>query len=458
MSSPLRWRRAPRALSLRSRLAALFAAGTTVIVLLAAGVLWLGLNRQLDDAIDEGLRERGGDMAALVRDGAGVPDEEAFAQVVAPGGDVIDSSATSVRILTPAEVRAATRGEILLDREVPGLGERARLLVRRAQPGTDVVVVVGSSLDPVLHARTRLAVALVLGAPLLAAAVAGAGWWLAGAALQPVVRMTEEADAISTANTGRRLPQPAADDEIGRLGLTLNAMLDRIAAAAAHERAFLDDASHELRTPIAILRAELELALAGPVSDGDVHATLVSVLEEVERLGRLTDDLLVLARAQAGGIPLAREPVDVRALAADVCDRLRLAGGAVIDMSTTSVVADVDPQRFEQILVNVVRNAQRHAHQRIAVVVEAPSEQSGAVTVMVADDGEGFPDELLPVVLDRFTRADTARGRANGGAGLGLAITADLVEAHGGAIHVGNGAPLGGAVVRITISGECSRP
>src|SRR5207302_73736 len=230
---------------------------------------------------------------------------------------------------------------------------------------------VGASTDAVFRGRERLALILAILSPLLGALLSAGGWLLAGAALRPVRRMSQEADAISLAQAGRRLPHPEGEDEIAQLGRTLNAMLDRIEAAFARERMFLDDASHELRTPIAVLRAELEVALLESGDREALERSLRSALEEAERLARLAEDLRVRVASDGDG-----------------------------------------------------------------------------VLIVVADDGPGFPDTLLPVVFDRFTRAEAARSHeAGAGAGLGLAIVAAIVRAHGGTISAANGPPLGGAAV-----------
>lgn len=170
----------------------------------------------------------------------------------------------------------------------------------------------GASLDAVERGRDQLALILALLSPLLGAFFSVGGWLLAGAALRPVRWMSQGADAISLAQVGGRLAQPQGSDEIAELGRTLNAMLDRIEATFARERMFLDDVSHELRTPIAVLRAELEMALLDPGDRASLQRSLRSALEEAERLAHLTEDLLVLARAGAGRLPLRRRSPDVR--------------------------------------------------------------------------------------------------------------------------------------------------
>jgi signal transduction histidine kinase len=267
--------------------------------------------------------------------------------------------------------------------------------------------------------------------------------------------MSQEADAISLGQVGRRLAQPPGEDEIAQLGRTLNAMLDRIEAAFARERMFLDDASHELRTPIAVLRAELEVALLESGDRESLERSLRSALEEAERLAHLAEDLLVLARTTAGRLPLRRRPVDVRALAEEATDRSangavgRATPGVAVAVDGPAALAVVDPARLEQVITNLVGNARRFARRRVEVRIGT---QDDDVVVTVADDGPGFPEALLPVAFDRFTRAEAARSHDSGaGAGLGLAIVAAIVRAHGGTIAVRNGPPLGGATVTVRL-------
>ena len=243
-----------------------------------------------------------------------LPDRDPFAQVLTETGAVEDqapSAAAPVPVLTPDEV-ASVRGSHFFKGSVHELGGDSRLLaVQINVDRTPMLLVVGSSIDGYMRARTRLAWVLVLASPVLIGLLAGSGWMLAGAALRPVRRLTEEADEISVNELRRRLPVPESNDEIEHLARTINAMLDRIEAAVANERTFIDDASHELRTPISILRGELELALARPSDEAEVTASLRSALDEAVRLGRLAEDLLALARVRAGEITMRPEPVDL---------------------------------------------------------------------------------------------------------------------------------------------------
>ena len=445
--------------SLRGRLALLFTAGSALVLVLAGVLIYLDLNGQLQRTINSSLATRAGDIEGDINAGrVAIRQEEAFAQILGPGAVVIDSSAPAPAALSAAEVARAAHHDLFIDRRIPhtpALGRRARLLAHPVPVAGrgPLVVVVGASTEAVFRGRERLALILAILSPLLGAILSAGGWLLAGAALRPVRRMSQEADAISLAQAGRRLPHPEGEDEIAQLGRTLNAMLDRIEAAFARERMFLDDASHELRTPIAVLRAELEVALLESGDREALERSLRSALEEANRLAHLAEDLLVLARASAGRLPLRRRAVDVRALVESAARRVNGSGNRAADVALKvdgpTARAVVDPARLEQVVTNLVANARRFARRRVDVGVRTEGDD---VVVTVADDGPGFPAALLPVAFDRFTRAEAARSHeAGAGAGLGLAIVAAIVRAHGGTISAANGPPLGGAAVVVRL-------
>jgi signal transduction histidine kinase len=236
--------------------------------------------------------------------------------------------------------------------------------------------------------------------------------------------------------TGRdpslRLPVPPGDDEIARLGATLNALLARIETTLARERAFVAHASHELRTPLALLRTELELAVRRPRSTGELVAAIGSARDEVDRLERLAEDLLLLAQAGEGELPLHREPVDLAPLLEEV--RSRFAGvaaaqGRVLDVAMNAevdaeVVVEADRRQLLQVLTNLVANALDHGAGTVRLETRRDAD---LVDVVVSDEGAGFGPEMLPRAADRFTRSPRSTG-----AGLGLAIVAVIAEAHRG--------------------------
>jgi signal transduction histidine kinase len=261
--------------------------------------------------------------------------------------------------------------------------------------------------------------------------------------------MRQRAAEISSDRADRRLPLPPARDEIHRLGETLNDMLDRLEEGLARERRFVADASHELRTPLASLRTELELALRRPRSHEELTVALRSASEEVERLVRLAEDLLVLARADDGRLPLSLDRHTVREILDAVAGRFDARAGAAGRTLDVSAREDEpftgDRVRLEQALGNLVDNALRHG----AGTVELGGKvENAAVTLQVSDAGDGFPADFLPHAFERFSRVDVARG--GDGTGLGLAIVDAIARAHGGSAVAAN-APRGGAEITLTI-------
>jgi signal transduction histidine kinase len=250
--------------------------------------------------------------------------------------------------------------------------------------------------------------------------------------------MRRHAADVTAAKSSERLPVPRTNDEIGRLGTTLNEMLARLEVAFKRERAFVSDASHELRTPLAILRTELELALRGEHTREELEAALQSAAEEAERLSNLAEDLLVIARSDQGRLPVRPERLEAGPVLARVAGRFRTRakaeGRPLAPDPSPGVELNADPARIEQALANLVDNALRHGEGTVALRATAVN---GSVELHVSDEGPGFPPEFLPRAFERFTRADEARSR--GGTGLGLAIAAAIAGAHGGTAHAANG-------------------
>ncbi len=438
--------------SLRSRLAVLFAFGSTVMMVVLVVALYVVLDRALLGSVDRGLRTRADDLTQVASDEGGeVPSSDRFVQVVSLDG-VVTSPATGpahdASVLTVEQLRHIGAGQVF-QVAVASPGGPSRVLARPITVNDEArVLVVWSSLDSYEHTREKLALVLLVASPLMIAVLAGSGWVLAGAALRPVKRMTEETEEISVNELDRRLEVPSSHDEIEHLAATINGLLQRVEQSVRHERRFVDDASHELRTPISILRGELELALARPGDHDEVVAALESALDETLRLGRLADDLLVLARSRSGELALHPRAVDLGAAATRV-GRL-LGEGVPVDVEG-SARAWADPDRVEQILLNLVTNAKRYASARVVVTVR---ELDDGAELTVADDGPGFPASMLPVTFERFVRPDTARGRVTGGTGLGLSIAATLARSQGATIEAGNDSGLGGAWVRLVFPGD----
>ncbi len=434
--------------SLRTRLFLLFCGGAAVILIGSALFLYVVIDRALRSETEEGIRGRANDLAAVMHESQGdIPDQDPFAQVLDRSGAVRDASPRAEAanpILDPTDLATVGSGTFV-ERDIPYLGGESRVWVQPVQvAGTDRFLVVAAPLDQYRRTSARLGLSLLIGGPIVLLSVGGAGWLLANAALRPVRRMTEEADAISITDLDRRLDVPPANDEISHLARTLNAMLERIEGSVARERRFLDDASHELRTPLTILRGELELAMAAPDDHDEVIAALHSAFEEAERLTRLANDLLVLARAGGEGVAPRIETFDLGDEATRVSEALSRGGGPAPLWRGSGVVMVGDRDRIGQVLNNLIGNAQRHADRRVEVHTQPVAD---GVELLVADDGPGFA--RLPVSFERFARHDRGRESTVSGAGLGLAIVAEIVRAEGGGVEAGNGGPLGGAWVRV---------
>jgi signal transduction histidine kinase len=270
------------------------------------------------------------------------------------------------------------------------------------------------------------------------------------AALAPVDRMTREAEAISTLDSEARLSRVPGQDELARLATTLDHMLERLRVAFGRERQFVDDAAHELRTPIAVMRGELELARTA-ASDGDTAGlarALRAASVENERLSRLAEDLLLLARQRAGTLVVRRESVDLLDLCFAEARRLSPVLGLDIEVVGEPVVCPGDADRLRQVLANLLQNARGAGANRARVRC---LDTGSRIELAVSDDGPGFPPAVIASVFERFVRADDARGRAAGGAGLGLAIVRAIANAHGGGVSAHNGPPLGGATVMLRL-------
>jgi signal transduction histidine kinase len=458
VSVPLRAR-----LSLRAKLTLVFA--TVMALLFGSLELFVYARNQadLDRSLNQGLRARAEDVRALVMQAdsglrqagssALVAPGERFAQVLTADGRVVDESSPQLSrpLLSRAELSRASAATTLLERAtVAGASGSARLLAVPVQAqGQRLVIVVGSSLHARDAALADVRTVLLLGGPVALLLASLLGYAVATFALRNVESMRRRAQHISLAEPGQRLPVPRSGDELARLADTLNQMLARNEAAFERERTFVADASHELRSPLAILRAELDVALVGESSREELELALVSAAEEAERLSRLAEDLLTLSEADRGSLPIRRELIDVahslERLAARFGPRASERGGVILTRVSPGLRVRADPLRLEQALGNLLDNALRHGGR---TVVAAAWRDGERVQLEVSDDGPGFPGAFLKDAFARFTRADSAR--TSGGAGLGLAIVRSIARAHGGEVYAAN-APGGGAVVRLSI-------
>jgi heavy metal sensor kinase len=446
------------AVPLRLRLTIIFTAAMAVVLIVLGAFLYARLAADLLESVDLGLRAKaqvlleatdaGQLSSALLAEGALIDADESFAQLIDRSGHVVAWSpgladGPIVTDETPGGIDAPAFSTM----ELSGFDDPVRILaVATGETGTDGVLVVGSTLGDLNDALARLRRLLLVIGPAVLGAAAVAGWLLAGAALRPVDRMRREAAAVTASDLARRLPVPATGDELARLAMTLNTMLDRLQEAMERDHRFVDDASHELRTPLATLRAEIELALARDRPAADLELSLRRALEDVGRLQRLTDDLLVLARSRDGRIPVRRVPSglpDLLRRSVEAVEPRASAAGVTIDAAAPDERVEVDPERLGQALRNLLENAIRHTPRggHIRLTAERVDE---TVRFVVEDPGPGFPAGLLLTAFEPFVRGPDGAATSEG-AGLGLTIVRAVADAHGGSASAENG-PAGARV------------
>ncbi len=443
----------------RLRLTAAFALAM-VLVLAATGLfVYLRVQGDLDESVRSGLESRAAAVAASGHASAGATGdgEDGFAQMLTADGRVIDAVG-DVRdnVLTSAELAQVAAGDgVEAERDVSGVEDTARILAIPAT-GRASVVAVGQSLADRDETLSALIASFAVGGPIAVVLASLLGYALAAAGLRPVEAIRRRAAGVSLERDGEPLPLPAANDEIRRLAETLNEMLDRLRRSYEREASFVADASHELRTPVSVIKTELEAALRGyPATEA--REALVAAIEECDHLAQLAEDLLVVARTAEGGLPVRPRTLNAEELLAGV--RERFVDRARERDRTIEVDADgglrvhADELRLRQALGNLVDNALRYGD---GTIVLRAMPGPGEVVLEVADEGTGFAPDVEGRAFERFARGDVARTR--GGTGLGLAIVRAIAEAHGGSADIVPGAS--GATVRVRLpaaSGE-SKP
>lgn len=450
-------------LPLRVRLTLAFAVGTAVTLTAVGVFVYLRTAADLLDTVDAGLRSRAAILSVDAREhgpanvnvGSGlIEPDEAFAQVLNGSGVVVRSNEIVLTAaMLPAGVARSLRAPAFYDRRLPGIDNVTRVFAAPVEtPSGPAVVVVGSSLQDREDQLLQLGVTLAIVAPIAVILISIAGWLLAGAALRPVERMRQEAETISSSDPEGRLSLPPADDEIARLGASMNAMLDRIQVSVERERRFVDDASHELRTPLSILKAELDLALARPRSSDELTAAVRSAAAETDHLVRLADDLLVLARSHDGHLPVGGQATDLHDLLETVVGRHRPAAenaGVDLSVDAPSAAICVDVARLRQAFDDLLDNALRHASSGGRVLVTGAVD-GDTIYLVVEDSGPGFSPEVLSRAFEPFVRSPEGDDGDRGRSGLGLAIVRVIAEAHGGTVRAEN-LPAGGARVSMDI-------
>jgi len=442
---------------IRFRLLLPFAAAMALVLAGMALFLYVRVGGALQATVDQNLRAQLAEMSGHAEHGSGFTDRDsavagAIGQLVRQDGAVVHSTPRGLPLLLTSTRRARVLGgeRIRWDSSIAGLRGAWRLVAEPvATPSGPAALVAAVSLAGRDEALDRLARELLFGAPLALALAILAGYLVAAAALRPVEAMRARAAAIGASTRGRRLPVPPARDELARLASTLNDMLARLEAALEHERRFVADASHELRTPLTMLRAELEIALRHPRSRAELERALRSAEEETERLSQLADDLLLIARADQGQLPVRRERLRSSDVVSAVVERFTASadarGRTIRTQLPEPIAVEADRLRLEQALGNLVANALAYGSGCVELRVD---QRQGKVEFHVTDEGAGFDADFIPRAFDRFSRGDETR--TTGGTGLGLAIVELIAEAHGGRAGAANRAS-GGADVWIAI-------
>ncbi|MGN6415489.1 sensor histidine kinase [Flexivirga sp.] len=430
--------------SLRARLTAAAAVVIAVGMIAAGGLLVWRLHSSLMANLDNSIAQQSSTIA----------DQAAHSELPRRLPDPDDGAPTVQVVAADGRVLAGS-GDLGYRKRMFTLTGSDDTVVRTQQPaghpGTDyrvaattadtrsgpVTVYAALPTEPVDSSTTELLSALAVGLPILVAILTLIGWLLVGRALRPVDAVRRQAADIPGTDLSRRLRPPAAEDELARLTATFNELLARIETASAQQHRFVADAAHELRSPIATLRTQLEVTGRSADHQGDLAAALPGLLGDIDRLSRLVDDLLALARLDAHPAP-HRQVVDLDDIVLDQARAVRHRGPSVDVTGVSAGQVLGDPSALTSVVRNLLDNATRHA---AAVVRVALTTRTGAVILEVADDGPGIAPADRDRIFERFTRLDEARSRDAGGAGLGLAIVHEAVGAHDGTVTVSDNHP-----------------
>jgi signal transduction histidine kinase len=426
-----------RRLGLRSRLMIIGVSGLVVAVSACGIALFTVLTVAVDRTLDNEAAAAISDITALINRGT-PPDPLPISgaqvvQIVDASHRVVGGSVTADR-LTPLlhadELARAVAGEsITVPGNRAGLSGPLRVTAATAGPaGSPLTVIVAQQLSDITRSIDVLRTALLISAPLLLAILAVIAWHAIGWTLRPVEALRRGAERISGSGRAELLPVPPSNDEIAALAITLNQMLERLAAARGRQRDFVADAAHELRSPVASIRVQLEVAQRL----GSIDATTAAVLTDVERLSSLVDDLLLLARADADNRPPANPTLfNGRELLTEIVTARANPGRSVEVRDGPAVEVFADRGEISPAIGNLYDNAVRHAASSVLLRVVATDED---VLFEVVDDGPGIPPADRERVFERFTRLDDSRDRDAGGSGLGLAIARELASRAGGSI------------------------
>ena len=438
-------------MTIRVRLTAWYTAVLAVALLVAAVLTYAAVRRQLQQSLDGAMTSTARTLAAGLADEAGenhgMLTPRGAAELLAEfresdrGIVLLRADGSELSAQPTPQARALDRALLRTRRgfsNVPG----ARLLVT---PGPGAVMAIAQSLAPQEATLAQLRRAMLITAPLALLVAAIGGYVLARQSLAPVVRMSAKARAIGAENLSERIEAADPRDELGELAATLNDLLARLDASFAAQRRFMADASHELRSPVAILQGELDVTLSrGDRDAADYRESLEVMRRSVQRLTRIVRDLFLLARTDAGEVPLNRAPIDLGQLVAQTA-RAHKTLGDVTTECDGDLLVDGDEDLLQRMLGNLIENAIRHGGGEVRVRC---TRDGASARLEVHDRGPGVPEALREQIFERFVRADPARGAAAGsGAGLGLPIARWIAEAHGGKLRLESSGPEGSVFV-----------
>lgn len=435
-------------MGIRTRIAVFVAAIVAAVVSVGSTAFLLDFSSGLHGSLEAALRNRAerivhaasgqvlADPSTRLFSAAVADAGQSVTQLLAPDGavTVATPAAGEVSLVSASVVARARHGTVFVERRVPNVGGSWLLLVAPWPDGGTLVT--GRSLDTVHDAVSRAQLDTTVAAVAAVLAAAMGGWLITGWALRPVERLRAEAAAIVDGDSDRSLPVPRTGDELAALAVTLNTLISRWYRLLTRQRELVSAASHELRTPLAALHTELELARQGDLGEhGDLGLALDRAMDRSRYLARLASDLLLLAEADEGANRPEGTPQPVEPVVAAVLEDWRGRARARDVMLVLDVEGDpesvVNAERLRQVVDNLVANAMRFAPPGTGVEIRVSGDDS-RVLLAVTDRGPGFPPDFLPRAFERFSRPASSRGRADGGAGLGLAIVRAIAEAYGG--------------------------
>ena len=440
----------------RVRLTLVYVAVFAVASLVAASGFWIAFRQLEYAALDASLTAQATSVSSQLDSTSGQGDSNGQTQLPSESDAGVTISAvlatasgtvieTSGRISEASSLAAAAArlGPTASPQTVSVSGRSERVLVSRAEPGnpSSALLILARPIGELQTSLVEVGMMLALGVLLLTGAAASLGYWLAGRALRPVRVMSATARGLSEQDLHRRirLDLPPGD-EIGELADTFNAMLARLEAAFGGLERFTADAAHELRAPLALMRTQVDVTLRRRRTIDEYQASHRTLLEEIDRLARMADHLLLLARADAGGLDARKVPLEIAALLEEVVERWRAAArekpvAFEAELATLDGLVSADSDLLRRLFDNLLDNALRHTPAGGAISLSAAL-TGGRWEILIADTGPGVPVAIRENLFERFVRGDGARQRSTGGAGLGLSLCAAIATAHDGSIRL----------------------